>query len=211
MRIAVNTRFLIKDKLEGIGWFTYEVLRRLVEQYPEHEFIFFFDRPYDEEFIFGANVKAVVLFPPARHALLWYWWFEWSLPRALRRYKADVLLSPDGYLSLQSSIKTVMVTHDIAHVHYPKQIPYHGRVYYKHFVPKYLKRADRVVAVSEFTKQDIIQYYAVEASKIEVACNGCREEFIPLTVQEKQAIRNQYSDGKAYFFYLGAVSSKEEY
>ena len=52
MRIAVNTRFLLPNRLEGIGWFSFEVLRRLVEQHPEHEFIFFFDRPYDERFYF---------------------------------------------------------------------------------------------------------------------------------------------------------------
>ncbi|MBK7869741.1 MAG: hypothetical protein IPJ74_03175 [Saprospiraceae bacterium] len=87
MRIAINTRFLIKNKLEGIGWFTYEVMRRLVQQHPEHEFIFFFDRPYDETFIFDENVRPVVLSPPARHPLLWIWWYEISIPRALKSTK----------------------------------------------------------------------------------------------------------------------------
>lgn len=209
MRIAVNTRFLIKDKLEGIGWFTFEVLQRLVKQHPEHEFIFLFDRPYTPEFIFAPNVKPVVLFPPARHATLWYWWFEWSVPRALSRYKADVFLSPDGFLSLGSSVKTLMVTHDIAHVHFPEQIPFHGRVFYKHFVPKYLKRADRVVTVSHFTKRDIIRQYGIADEKMAVACNGCRETFQPLGDAEKEAIRKQYAEGKPYFFYLGAVHPRK--
>jgi hypothetical protein len=41
MLIAVNARFLIKDKLEGIGWYTYEMMYRLVQQHPEHQFLFF--------------------------------------------------------------------------------------------------------------------------------------------------------------------------
>ena len=209
MRIAVNTRFLLPNRLEGIGWFSFEVLRRLVEQHPEHEFIFFFDRPYDERFIFGSNVTPVVLFPPARHATLWYWWFEWSLPSAIKRHKADVLLSPDGFLSLRSSVKTVMVTHDIAHMHFPEQIPYHGRVYYKYFVPKYLKRADQVVTVSNFTKQDIIKHYAIESEKIRVACNGCREEFQALNKVEKEKVKAEFADGEDYFFYLGAVHPRK--
>ena len=127
MKIAINTRFLIKDRLEGIGWFTYEVVKRLVEQHPEDEFIFFFDRPYPEEYIFGKNVKAEVLFPPARHPFLWYWWFEWSLSKALQKYKPDVIFSPDNYLSLKSDVKTVMVMHDIAHVHYPDEVPFIAR------------------------------------------------------------------------------------
>ena len=43
MRIAVNTRLLLKDKLEGIGWFTYENLKRITKSHPEHQFFFFFE------------------------------------------------------------------------------------------------------------------------------------------------------------------------
>src|SRR5690554_4038428 len=85
MRIGVNTRFLLSSKMEGFGWYTFEVVKRLVEQHPEHEFIFFFDRKYDERFIFGPNVKPVVLFPPTRSVLLIISWFECALPRALKK------------------------------------------------------------------------------------------------------------------------------
>jgi glycosyltransferase involved in cell wall biosynthesis len=102
-----------------------------------------------------------------------------------------------------------MVTHDIAHVHFPEQIPFHGRVFYKHFVPKYLKRADRVVTVSHFTKRDIIRQYGIADEKMAVACNGCRETFQPLGDAEKEAIRKQYAEGKPYFFYLGAVHPRK--
>ncbi|HMG15865.1 MAG TPA: hypothetical protein VK590_10475, partial [Saprospiraceae bacterium] len=71
MRIAVNTRFLLAGKMEGIGWYTYEVMKRMVEQHPDDEFIFIFDRQYDKRFIFGRNVTPVVLSPPARHPFLW--------------------------------------------------------------------------------------------------------------------------------------------
>ena len=45
MRIAVNTRLLLKDKLEGIGWYTYETLSRIVKSHPEHEFYFYLTDP----------------------------------------------------------------------------------------------------------------------------------------------------------------------
>ena len=70
MRIAVNTRLLLKGKLEGIGWFTSQTLERIVKQHPEHEFIFFFDRPYDPQFVFAPNVTPVVVHPQARHPVL---------------------------------------------------------------------------------------------------------------------------------------------
>ena len=90
MRIAVNTRLLLKGKLEGIGWFTYQTLERMVKDHPEHEFFFFFDRPYDPAFVFAPNVTPVVVHPQARHPILFYIWFEWSIPYMLRKYKIDL-------------------------------------------------------------------------------------------------------------------------
>ena len=90
MRIAINTRLLLKGKMDGIGWFTYETARRIVASYPEHEFYFFFDRKPDPEFLFAANVKPVVLCPQARHPVLWYLYFEWATRMALRRNKIDL-------------------------------------------------------------------------------------------------------------------------
>ena len=122
MRIAINTRFLLKDKLEGIGWFTFEVVKQLVTNHPEHEFIFLFDRPYDKSFVFAKNVTPVVINPPARHPLLWYWWFEWSVPYALKKHKIDLFFSPDGYLSLKTNVPTVIVMHDLAFEHHPEDV-----------------------------------------------------------------------------------------
>lgn len=209
MRIAVNTRFLLPGKLEGIGWFTWEVTRRLVALHPEWEFIFLFDRPYDPAFICGPNITPVVVPPPARHPILWWAWFEIAVPIALRRYRADVFFSPDGYCSLCSKTPTLMVVHDIAHVHYPDQVPPLVRRYYDYFVPRYLRRAEQVVTVSQFSKSDIVRHYEVDPDKIDVACNGCRETFRPLADAEKQAVRDVYAGGQPYFFYLGAVHPRK--
>lgn len=209
MKIAINTRFLLHNNLEGIGWFTWEVAKRLAISHPEHTFLFLFDRPFDPAFIPAKNVEAVVVRPPARHAVLWWWWFEMALPRVLQQHKVDVFLSPDSYCSLRSKIPTVMVCHDIAYCHYPEQVPFHGRVFYKHYIPKYLARAERVISVSEFTKKDILEHYSVPAEKIAVACNGVREVFRVLSPDEKQAVRAQYSAGQDYFFYLGSVHPRK--
>lgn len=209
MKIAVNTRFLIKDKLEGIGWFTFEVLKRLVKLRSEDEFIFYFDRPFDKEFLFADNVKGVQLFPPARHPFLWYLWFEWALPRAMKSDDVDLFLSPDGYCSLSTSIPTLMVCHDIAHHHFPEQVPFLARKYYDYFIPRYLKKADQVVTVSGFTKKDIIEAYQIPEHKIEVTHNGSRETFKPLPLDDQQQIREEFSSSKPFFFYSGAVHPRK--
>lgn len=94
MRIAVNTRLLLPDKLEGIGWFTHETMRRIVAAHPEHEFLFLFDRKHDARFIYAPNVTPVVMGPPTRHPLLYRLWFNWLLPRKLKALKADASSAP---------------------------------------------------------------------------------------------------------------------
>ncbi|MBI1224477.1 MAG: glycosyltransferase [Bacteroidetes bacterium] len=209
MRIAINTRFLLKNKLEGIGLFTHEVTRRLVAQHPEHEFVFFFDRQFDPNFVFGKNVTPVVLFPPARHPILFVWWFEWSVRQALKKYKIDVFLSPDNFLTLSTGVKTVLVTHDIAHVHYPHQVSFFQRLYYQFFTQKFNQRADKIVVVSEFTKADLVKQYSISPVKISVSGNGCRDIFQPLQPSEKQEVTTIFAEGKPYFYYIGAVHPRK--
>lgn len=209
MKIAINTRFLLKDQLEGIGWYTAELLKCMVEQNPDDEFIFFFDRPYSDQYIFAKNVTPVVLFPQARHPILWHWWFEWSIARALKKYQVDIFLSPDGHVSLSTSVKTIMVTHDLAHIHHAKQIRFLTRQYYKRMLPRFLKHAQKVVTVSEFTRSDILATYPIDAEKVVTVYNGCRKAFQVIDANQKKEIRKKYADGESYFFYVGAVHPRK--
>lgn len=209
MRIVCNARFLLPNRLEGLGRFSQEILQRLAQRRPQDEWHLVFDRPFAPHFLSQSNMVGHHLPPPARHPFLWYTWFEWSLPWLLRKTQADVFLSLDGYCSLRSRVPTLMVTHDIAHVHYPTQIPALVRAYYEYYVPRYLNRAEQVVTVSEFVKQDIVAHYGLNPTKITVACNGVRPAFQPLPEADRLAIRQQYSSGKPYFFYLGAVHPRK--
>ncbi|MEL7251332.1 MAG: glycosyltransferase family 1 protein [Bacteroidota bacterium] len=209
MRIAVNTRLLLANRLEGIGRFKHEVLRRLVERHPEHEFLFLFDRPFDQRFLYGSNVKPLIVQPPSRHPVLWYLWFEWAVPRILRREKVDVFLSMDNYCSLRTQVPTLMVTHDIAHAHYPEQVPLAARWYYQYYVPRYLRRAEALVTVSDFCRRDINAQYGIGLDQIQVACNAAHPAFVPLSDDEKQKVKERYADGQDYFFYLGALHPRK--
>jgi glycosyltransferase involved in cell wall biosynthesis len=209
MKIAVNTRFLLKNKLEGIGKFTRETFKRIVLAHPEHEFIFFFDRPYSEEFIFADNVTPVILFPPARHPILFVWWFEWSVAQALRRYQPDIFISTDGYLTLNTTIKTLLVVHDIAFVHFPQYVSRSGNIHYQYFTPKYVKKAAHIATVSEYSKQDLIQKYQVPNNKISVVYNGCDSAFQPISMIEKAKIQAEFSKGCPYFLYLGSIHPRK--
>lgn len=209
MVIAVNTRLLLKNKLEGIGWFTYETLIRICTKHPEHQFIFIFDRPFSQEFIFNSNIHPVVLGPPARHPFLWYCWFEHQIPRALKRYKVDVFVSPDGYISLSTSVPQLSVIHDINFYHNPQGLPFFTSKYLNYFFPRFAHKANRIVTVSHFSKQDIVANFGIMPEKIDVAHNGASDSYKPLSFEEVQIIRKRISEGNPYFIFVGAFNPRK--
>ena len=209
MRIAVNTRLLLKNKLEGIGWFTYESLKRIVISHPEHEFFFIFDRKYDKEFIFAPNVKPIVIGPQARHPFLFYLWFEFSIPYILKKIKADIFLSPDAYCSLKTKTKTLIVIHDLNFEHFPENMPWLVRKYYKYFTPRFARKADRIATVSEFSKADIVEQYGISHNKIDVVYNGANDKFKPVSDEIKILIKQKYTDSQDFFVFIGALNPRK--
>jgi glycosyltransferase involved in cell wall biosynthesis len=209
MRIGVNTRLLLPGTLEGIGRFTHEVLRRMVRDHPEDEFYFFFDRSCDEKYLYAENVKPVILGPQSRHPVLWYWWFEKSVSKALIQNKIDVFFTPELYCCLSVDIPTLMIIHDLAYAHYPRHIPFSHRTYLEHFVPRFIRRADKIGCVSEATKDDVKSRFEIEEEKLFVSFNGPTPGFKPLTEREKEVVRMEITEGKPYFVYIGSMHPRK--
>lgn len=209
MKIAVNTRLLLKDKLEGIGWFTYESMKRIVLNHPEHTFYFIFDRKHDPQFIFAKNVIPVEIFPPARHPYLWYVYFEFSIPRILRKLKPDLFLSTDGWLSLRTNVPQVDVIHDLNFEHRKDFLKSKYQNYYTRFFPKFARKAVRIATVSEFSKQDLQRFYSIPKEKIDVVYNGSNAVYQPLTEDKQQRVRQKYANGLPYFLFVSAIHKRK--
>lgn len=211
MKIGVNVRFLLRDRLEGLGRFTYEVTRRMVLAHPEHEFIFFFDRAFAQEFVFAENVTPVVLHPPARHVFLFFAWFEVAVPYALRKYECDVYFSPDGFGTLFSPCPTVIVSHDLAYIHRPDDVSPLVRWYYNTMQPKHLAKASHIFTVSEQGRQTLLTAFPkIKKTQVGVAYNSVTENyFTKIDEIEQQKTRHEYSNGKPYFFYIGSVHPRK--
>lgn len=208
MRVGINVRLLLSQNMEGIPRFIYETTLQMATAHPEDEFILFFDRSIKDNFGFPSNVKSVVVPWHARSPLLWLWWFDIMLPLYFWWYKIDVFYSGDGYMSLRTKIPTVMVMHDLAYLHYPAHVSGSSLEFYRKYVPKYLNKADFIIAVSEYVKNDIALQLKIPLGKILVAYNAVSdsmdisEVLLPSSLQSK-------IDNKPYFIYVGALHPRK--
>ena len=209
MRIAVNTRLLLKGKMDGIGWFTAETARRIVTRHPEHQFFFFFDRKPDQEFLFGPNVTPVVLCPQARHPVLWYLFFEWVTPWALRKYKIDLYLTTDGMMPLHPRVPTLSVIHDLNFEHAAGNLKASHQHYMKHYFRRFAQNATRIATVSTYSKNDIAQTYGINPAKIDVVFDGAHSNYRPHSDVEKAAVRDKFTHGHPYIIFISTILKRK--
>ncbi len=205
----MNTRLLLPDYLEGMGNFIDENLKRIVKDHPEHEFLFIFDRPFDPKFIYGPNVKGIVCGPPARHPFLWKLWYDLRVPALIKKWKADIFLSADGFCSLTTTIPQCLVLHDLAYLHFPGFNKRSHRYFYQRYTAKFIRKAKTVVTVSEFSKQDIIKHFPDAKNRLKLVYSGVKDIFSPKNFEEREAIKQRITGGKDYFLYTGAIHPRK--
>lgn len=209
MLIAVNVQSLVKDHLEGLGWFTYESLKRIVQQHPEHQFLFIFAKGIEQEFIFSDNVKAINIWPPYYRVPALYLKFEWIIPFILRKYKIDLFISSDGISSTKLKVKNLNVIHDLNFEENPSWLPKSFANYYQKYFPKWANNATRIATVSEYSKQDIHNRYGIALDKIDVVYNGSNDLYKAISDKDKKLTKNKYTDGKEYFVFVGSLHPRK--
>lgn len=208
MKIAVNTRLLLPDNLEGIGYFIREVFTRMAINHPEHQFFFFFDRNADPSLSFPPNVQIVEMGPPARHPLLWKIWFDIVIPRKLKAIQADVFVSPDGFCSLHTRVPQCMVVHDLGFLHQPKAYKNSHLKYLRYYTPRFLKKAACIATVSAFSRDDIM-HQNPRTKNINIVYSAVKEGFHPANFELQNQMREKYTGGKQFFIYVGALQPRK--
>ena len=209
MKIAVNVQTLVKNHLEGLGWFTYESFKRIVQQHPEHEFLFIFAKGVENDFIFSDNVKAINVGPPFFRPLAWFIKFQIFLPYVLKKHKIDLFISTDGFSSTRLMIKNLNVIHDLNFEENPQWLSKSFAKYYQKYFPKWAKNATRIATVSEYSKQDIHKRYNIPLNKIDVVYNGSNDLYKPISIEKQEITRAKYTSGKTYFVFVGNIHPRK--
>ena len=102
-----------------------------------------------------------------------------------------------------------MFWHDLSYLHFPNHVSFLTRLYYRYFVPLFLKKADRVITFSQYSKKEVVEKMEIPAGKISVSSGAARNTFLPINEMGKTKIKNKIANGKPYFLYVGALQPRK--
>ena len=140
--------------------------------------------------------------------------FSWNfcvLSRYLKKNPVDVYHTQ--YIlpfCVPKNIKLVTTIHDVSYLAYPEHIKFSDLFFLKILIPWSLKHADKIIAVSEFTKNEIIKYYKISPEKIEVVYNAVGDNFFQeISAEKLNEIKIKYGLPDKFILYLGTLQPRK--
>jgi glycosyltransferase involved in cell wall biosynthesis len=186
----------------GVKVYTQRLLRALFDLRTDHQFVLLYRTPslsgtYGTE----PGVQEVVL--PARSILTWD---QIAVPKAVRRYGIDLLYNPKYSIPLAASCPAVWVCHGLDWYVMPWASKRIDRLSHRFLVPRYASRAAAIIAVSEVTRQHVMQYLRVPADRVVTVYSGVDDVFrAPQNEARLREIRSKYSLPERFLLYAGAI------
>jgi glycosyltransferase involved in cell wall biosynthesis len=208
MIIAVNTRLRKEGQPAGYEDFMFELLDQVTRKNPQHQFLYIFDKAFDEKRSFAKNVVLLVAGPETKTNLRLQYWFNYKIPAILRKHKADVFVSMEGICSLRTKKPQCLLISDLAFLQYPQSTKKSDTRFYKKNTAAFLSKAKTIATVSDHARSIIADKFKINAAGIAVISPGVDDIFKSIDWEEKETIKENYTEGKAYFLFSGDTDQR---
>jgi glycosyltransferase involved in cell wall biosynthesis len=186
----------------GVRVYTQRLLRAILDLRTEHEFVLFY-RNSALIGTYGGEPGVVEVALPARSVLSWD---QLAVPPAVDRYGIDVLFNPKYSIPLRAGCRTVWVCHGLDWYVMPWGSRLIDRMSHRFLVPRYARKADAIVAVSEVTRRHVMEYLSVPPERVATVYSGVDDVFRrPLTQDRLDEIRRKHSLPPRFLLYAGAI------
>jgi glycosyltransferase involved in cell wall biosynthesis len=206
MKIALDLR---RIKNPGIGRYMKCLTEAMIEIAPEHQYLLIL--PPGEEDAITCRTHGVEKISPA---LKYYSLREqFALPGILRRHKVDLLHSPHFNLPLRRVCPAVVTIHDVIYLACKEDLPSPvGRLYYRAMMAASVKRADRIITDSEYSKRDIQRFFSVADSRMDVIYPGV-DQIIRKSIDsvKLRQVLEQYGIVSPYLIYTGIYKLRKNH
>jgi glycosyltransferase involved in cell wall biosynthesis len=207
MRIAINTLGM-KGKLHGVGNYIKNLVCAL-SRLDSHSQYFLFASSENIRHLEGLGENFWIELAPNNRALR-VAWEQTLLPLKLKQHKVDVYHGPAFAAPLLKTCPQVVSIHDMTAHLFPKQHSVHTRWYLRNLVPAMLKATDRVIAVSESAKADILNFGKVKDDKVCVIPLGVEERFRQIRDEKRLSmIREKYALERDFILFVGMIEPRK--
>lgn len=156
-----------------------------------------------------AGVRMIRSRLPLQQPLLRIAWEQSLLPLALRREKVDLLHGLVNVLPLATTIPGIVTVHDLSFVRMPEKLRMAKRWYLTQLCRASVEKAQRVIAVSGQTADDLIHFFNLPAKRISVIHNGVADHFVPQAPAAVAAFREQQQLPARFLLYLGTLEPRK--
>ena len=209
IHVGVNAHLLSLAKSyrsAGINWYIYNLLHHLPEADSEIAYTVFLN---ERRYRGAPGTRLCVSRLPADRPPVRILWEQVLQPRALRRAKVDLLHHPAFVGPLASACPFVVTVHDLSYLFFPQGFRALNRSYLQIFTRLSVRRARRVIAVSESTKRDLVQQYGISPGKVDVVHNGVDTAYRPLPVREVAAFRREEGLPERFILFVGTLEPRK--
>lgn len=201
----------------GLGNYSRFIIGALTQFAPDKRYLLYIPNPNRTSVLGGIEkAKNVEL----RYPQTTFWkkfrslWRVWGVTADLEKDNVRLFHGLSNELPLNirkaKNTRSIVTIHDLIFLRYPEYYHYIDRKIYTYKFRKACQNADRVIAISECTKRDIISFFHIPEEKIDVVYQGCDVQFKQI-VQEsiKEEIRRKYQLPQRYILYLGSIESRK--
>lgn len=217
MRIGIDARCFVAGKRTGVEEYALNILENLFELDEKNEYILFINSFHDPNFdlkVFEKykNVSLKRFRIPNKLLNLMFWYFNW--PHIDKMIGGvDVFFMPNmNFVGFSKKIRLILTMHDLSFEILPETFSVKRRLWHHILNPRRLcRRAEKIIAVSESTREDIILRYKISPEKIQKIYNGISNDFEEVNRNDPKIIevKDRYHLPFNFIFYLGTIEPRK--
>lgn len=201
MKIGIMLRHY--DQHGGGLWvYTRNLLREMLALDTRHEFVLIYRDPkFVGTYGNGSRIREVAV--EAANILLWD---QLAVRKIEKKEKLDLIFNPKYSIPVQAKCRTVFVCHGLDWHVEPKWSPWMDRMSHRYLFPRYSRKADAIIAVSNTARKHVLEFLGVAEDRVHTVYHGVDEAFrkpIPREVLEEA--RRTYRLPERFFLYCGQI------
>ncbi|GHU55672.1 glycosyl transferase family 1 [Bacteroidia bacterium] len=215
MKIGFDAKRITRNKT-GLGNYGRFVVDSMAYYYPHNEYYLYTHRKGNEALYkqIASHANTFFRYPEGCfNQILPSLWRTKFLLSQLKRDEIQIYHGLSNELPLgigKSGIPSVVTIHDLIFLRYPHLYHPIDRCIYHFKFKQACLEANRIIAVSQQTKEDIISFFRIPADKIKVIYQGCDSAFYqPASEEQKQQVQKKYALTTPYLIYIGSIEERK--